>query len=162
MVLYTSFLIIFYHWQGNRTPLSSLRHYCKFFDSFLSLERDSYAIVKFYVLWLWRCSRKLAESIAWSIIQKMRVDYIVSSTCYDWDCWVSHLWTTARAIRVLLGIWREGVWTTKDTGSWCSTKGYFSLMVGDTQTDDPWLGVVPQIDDGLFWWCRGLSWWEIW
>ena len=35
-------------------------------------------------------------------------------------------------------------------------------MVGDTQTDDPWLGIVLQIDDGLLQQFIGLSCWEIW
>ena len=116
---------------------------------------------KFYVLWFWRCSRKLAESIAWNIIQKMWVDYIVSSTCCNWDRRVSHLWRTIGVVRFLLGIRRESVWTAKDTGSWCSIEGYSSSMVGDTQTDNLWLGEVPQIDDGPLWRCRGLSCWEI-
>ena len=100
---------------------------------------------KLCVLRLWRCSRKLAESVAWGIIQKVRVDYTVFLTCCDWDCRVAHLWRTTGTIWVLLRIWRECVWTAKDTSSWCTTEGYSSSMVGDTQVDYPWLWAVPQV-----------------
>ena len=92
----------------------------------------------------------------------MRVDCIVSLACCNWDCRVSHLWRTTKTIRVLSRIWREIFWTTKDTSPLYITEGYSSMMVGDTQIDDPWLGTVPQIDDGPLWRCRGLSCWEIW
>ena len=96
----------------------------------------------------------------------MRVDYTISPSCRNWDCWVANLWRASSIIKIPSRIWRESVWAPKGIGPRCSTEGYSSPLVGDAQADDWWLGIVLEIDDGALQWFKGLSCseirWEKW